>query len=89
MNEGMALCTLSDAQCLTSSKLAEQLGLSYSNMSKVIKSLEAKDYIKRCVGKEDKRQMLFSITESGEQLLADIRTSEMVFPEVLGACLAD
>ncbi len=83
LNEGMTLCTLNSAKCLNSGQLAERLGLSYSNMSKVIKHLEDKHFIARCVGKEDKRQMLFSITENGKNLLNNIKNTAVEIPPIL------
>ena len=40
LNEGMLLCTLLNTPKLTSSEIAEALGLSASNTSKVIRSVE-------------------------------------------------
>ena len=59
LNEGMLLCTLLNTPKLTSSEIAEALGLSASNTSKVIRSVEEKKLITRLIGKEDKRQMRF------------------------------
>ena len=44
LNEGMLLCTLLDNGQLSSSEIAEALGLSTSNASKVIRSVEEKDF---------------------------------------------
>ncbi len=87
LNEGMTLCSLKNSACLTSGQLAEQLGLTYSNMSKVIKSLENKELIERCPGKDDKRQMLFSVTKRGNKVLDDIRNTEIEIPEILQGIL--
>ena len=48
---------------LTSSEIAEALGLSTSNTSKVIRSVEGKKLITRLIGKEDKRQMRFLLRQ--------------------------
>ncbi len=56
LNEGMLLCTLLNTPKLTSSEIAEALGLSASNTSKVIRSVEDKKLITRLVGKTDKRR---------------------------------
>ena len=45
LNEGMLLCCLSRKKRLSSGEIAEQLGLSNSNTSKVIRSVEDKGYI--------------------------------------------
>ena len=47
LNEGMLLCTLLNTPKLTSSEIAEALGLSASNTSKVIRSVEGKKLITR------------------------------------------
>ncbi len=52
-------------------------------MSKVIKSLENKELIERCPGKDDKRQMLFSLTKKGDKVLGDIRNTEIEIPRIL------
>ena len=65
LNEGMLLCTLLNTPKLTSSEIAEALGLSASNTSKVIRSVEDKKLITRLVGKTDKRQMHFALTPEG------------------------
>ena len=50
LNEGMLLCCLSRKKRLSSGEIAEQLGLSNSNTSKVIRSVEDKGYIERNLG---------------------------------------
>lgn len=82
LNEGMLLCTLGENK-LSSSELAERLGLTNSNASKVIRSIEKKGFIERIVGKEDKRQMYFTLTEKGNNLLDTIKCSEIDMPELL------
>lgn len=83
LNEGMLLCTLQGKPGQTSGELAEALGLSASNTSKVIRSVEDKQLIVRIIGSADKRQMLFALTPSGEQLIMSIKQTEMELPEVL------
>lgn len=82
LNEGMLLCSLKDGQ-MTSTELAEKLGLTPSNTSKVIKQVESKDFIERILGKEDKRQMYFSLTESGKKKLAVIKKEQSKIIELL------
>jgi len=71
----MALCSLKSNK-LSSSDLATALGLTHSNTSKVIKSIEAKGYIKRILGKDDKRQMYFILSSSGKDKLREIKAEE-------------
>ena len=49
----------------------------------MIKLAEDKGYIARKIGKEDKRQMLFTLTESGKQKIVEIETNTIALPEVL------
>lgn len=82
LNEGMLLCSL-NARKYSSNELAGVLGLSNSNTSKVIKSVEKKRLIKRIVGKDDKRQMYFTLTELGRKKLESIKCAEFTLPETL------
>lgn len=75
LNEGMLLCTL-NLSTHSSSGLADELGLSHSNTSKVIKSVEDKGFIERKLGKDDKRQMYFHLTEEGKDKLDEIKKEE-------------
>ena len=75
LNEGMLLCTLLNTPKLTSSEIAEALGLSASNTSKVIRSVEDKKLITRLVGKTDKRQMHFALTPEGKSRITVIKNS--------------
>lgn len=63
LNEGMALCSLSKAGRLSCGELGEMLGLTPSNTSKVLRSVEGKGYVNRELGTNDKRQIYFSLTE--------------------------
>ena len=82
LNEGMLLCSLNENR-YSSSQIAETLGLTNSNTSKVIKSVENKGLIKRMLGKEDKRQMYFVITHAGKQKLESIKCEDFSIPELL------
>ena len=80
LNEGMLLC---NTPKLTSSEIAEALGLSASNTSKVIRSVEGKKLITRLIGKEDKRQMRFSLTTEGKNRISDIKNATFELSELL------
>ncbi len=82
LNEGMLLCTLNSNK-YSSSEIAEILCLSNSNTSKVIKSVEQQGYVKRIMGKDDKRQMYFSLTEAGRKRLESIKCDSINIPELL------
>ena len=83
LNEGMLLCTLLDSERLTSSEIAEALGLSASNASKVIRSVEDKGLITRLIGKEGKRQMNFMLTPDGQKLIVQIKGATYPLPDLL------
>ena len=87
LNEGMLLCTLLNRPKLTSSEIAEVLGLSASNTSKVIRSVEDKGLIKRVLGTKDKRQMYFSLSEKGKRSLSAIKCDEIEIPDLLKSIL--
>lgn len=83
LNEGMLLCSLNKSEKLTSGEIAERLGLTCSNTSKVIRSVENKGLIKRVIGKNDKRQMYFKLSSKGEEKLHAISCVQPELPEVL------
>lgn len=83
LNEGMALCSLSKAEKLSSGELGELLGLTSSNTSKVINSIEKKGLIARTMGTKDKRQMFFYLTGEGRNLLAAIQCEEVAISDLL------
>ena len=83
LNEGMLLCTLSNLGQLSSGEIADHLGLRTSNTSKVIRSVELKGLVKRVVGKEDKRQMYFSLTPEGAEALKRIKCDVVEVPDIL------
>ncbi len=78
LNEGMALCSLSQAGVLSSGELGELLDLTPSNTSKVLASLEQKGLIARALGSQDKRRMYFSLTDRGRTLLSKINDCEKI-----------
>ncbi len=82
-NEGMALCSLSKVTRLSSGELGEALGLTSSNTSKVIRSIEEKGFVERVLGQEDKRQMYFSLTDKGRELIARINCETIEFPDIV------
>jgi DNA-binding MarR family transcriptional regulator len=83
LNEGMALCSLSKAGRLSSGELSELLGLTCSNTSKVITSIEKKGFVERVMGATDKRRMFFSLTDKGRDLLSTVNCEDVGMPEWL------
>lgn len=87
LNEGMLLCSLNNND-YSSSELARTLGLSNSNTSKVIKQVESKGLVRRIIGKDDKRQMYFTLTSAGKEQLASIKCENFKLPELLESVIA-
>lgn len=88
LNEGMALCSLTKQEKLSSGELSEILGLTHSNTSKVIASVERKGYVERVMGQEDKRQMYFTITAKGREVLERIHKKELEIPDTLNKLIS-
>ena len=87
LNEGMLLCCLSRKKRLSSGEIAEQLGLTNSNTSKVIRSVEDKGYIARTLGACDTRQLYFSLTAEGKKILTEMECCNIEIPELLKSVL--
>lgn len=86
LNEGMLLCTLSNAKRpLSSGEIAEMLGLTTSNASKVIASVERKGLIERSLGNADKRHMYFKLTGAGHGKLRAVTYGTVDLPDQLRA----
>lgn len=76
LNEGMILCCLKDKR-LSSGEIAEQINLTCSNTSKLLRSVEEKNYIERVLGEKDKRQMYFVLSKVGEKMLHEIEGRDL------------
>lgn len=76
LNEAIVVYSLSEQYDSCASYLSDQLGLSNSRTSKILLNLERKRYIKRKIGKEDKRLMLFSLTEKGMEKKKELQRNE-------------
>ena len=64
-------------------ELGELLGLTPSNTSKVLRSVEQKGLVTRELCNEDRRQMYYSLTQQGRELLASVSCREVETPEIL------
>ncbi|MBQ7550894.1 MAG: winged helix DNA-binding protein [Bacteroidales bacterium] len=83
INEAMLLCTLKEKSKLSSGAVAEALGITTSNASKVIASAENKKLISRNLCKEDKRQMFFSLTTMGKEKIETLHHEKIALPDIL------
>lgn len=83
LNEGMTLCTLSRAEKMCPGELGDALGLTPSNMSKVLRAVEAKGFVRREMCCKDRRQIFYSLTEQGRGQLDTIHCSALETPPLL------
>ncbi len=83
LNEGMTLCTLSRTERMCPGELGEALGLTPSNMSKVLRTIESKGLAAREMCCRDRRQFFYSLTPQGRELLESIHCSELEMPDLL------
>lgn len=79
INEGMILCCLKDGNSKSANELCEFVGLSNSRVSRVINTVESKGYIVREMGAVDKRQMIFTLSESGKNKVEAMLKEEIDF----------
>ena len=87
LNEAMLLCNLSDKGSMTAGEVGECLGLTQSNASKVIRSLEKKELLKRSLDKTDKRIRHFRLTKTGEEKLDGMDCQSITLPPLLEYCV--
>lgn len=83
INEAMLLCCMKDGKPHTAGAICEYIGLSNSRVSKVITAVEQKGYIEREINKEDKRQMIFSLTESGWDMIRTMQSKDLQLERLL------
>lgn len=90
LNEGMLLCTLANAKRpLSSGEIAEILGLTTSNASKVIASVEKKALVERMLGNSDRRQMYFKLTGAGHGKMRALNYGSIELPDALKEVMRD
>lgn len=77
INEGMVLCCMKDGQPHVATNLCEFVGLSNSRVSRIINSVESKGFIMRQIGVEDKRQMVFTLTDQGRQKIEEMMRKDL------------
>lgn len=83
INEAMLLCALKDGQPRSANELCEFIGLSNSRGSRIINTSEAKKLIDREMGKDDKRKMIFNLSDSGKIKVSEMAKEELVISNQL------
>ena len=87
LNEGMLLCTLKNGS-LSAGEIAKKLNLTQSNTSKVLKSAESKKLVKRILGEKDRRQIYYSLTNTGKNTIEGVKCEKENMPGLL-KCLIE
>lgn len=83
INEAMLLCCMKDGQPHSAYEITEFIGLSNSRVSKIIMSVEEKAWITREIGIEDKRKMIFSLSEEGKKIVRKMKKQSIPLDDVL------
>jgi|GEM_PF-1282567 len=71
LNEAIVLCILEEGRTRRSTDLANELGVTYSMMSRTLSALEQHGFVDRAIGPEDKREMHFTITKNGKKMVKE------------------
>ena len=82
LNEAMVLCSIGQEKVIAST-IVERTGMTASHASKVIRSAEKKELLVREPGEKDKRQVHFTLTQSGLTCLAGIKEKGIDIPDLL------
>lgn len=83
INEAMLLCCMKDEKSRSANEIAEFIGLSNPRVSKIIMSVEKKGWLEREMGAEDKRKMIFSLSEKGRQVVKTMKSRSIPLNGVL------
>lgn len=83
INEAMLLCCMKDGESHSAYDITEFIGLSSSRVSKIITSVEEKGWIRREIGAEDKRKMIFSLSAEGEKVVKIMKQEPIPLDDVL------
>ena len=84
INEAMLLCLLSDSeQPMLAGEIADKMGLTRSNTSKVIAALEKSSLIRRRACSKDGRCQRFHITKHGLETLKHLHCDSITPPKEL------
>lgn len=82
INEGMLLCCLKSGDSKSANELCDFVGLSNSRVSRIITTVETKEYISREMGTTDKRQMIFKLTDKGIEKTKEMQAKGIDFTEL-------
>lgn len=83
INDAMVLCFLKNGEEKSAGEICEFVGLSNSRVSKVLCSVEDMGFIARRLGSSDRRQMFFSLTETGKKKVLELMDKNLNFNELM------
>ncbi|HOE89074.1 MAG TPA: MarR family transcriptional regulator [Sphaerochaeta sp.] len=81
-NDALLLCAV-EKGIVEPSALAKELDLSPSRLTRVIDSLEGRSLVQRTLSITDRRSLVISLTEAGEELVLAYNCCELQIPEEL------
>lgn len=87
--ERHTILIITDEGNKTMGEIAERLGVTVSTPTTTINRLIKKEYVCRHTGKEDRRQVLVSLTEKGKKLYKDMLDLKMRNLEIIFENLSD
>lgn len=73
VSEAYALTTLADTSPLNQQDLSAQLNLEKSSVSRLVRKLEQRGWIKRSDNQHDGRSKLLALSESGKDVVSQLR----------------
>lgn len=83
LNEAMVLCTLSKSGRMCPGELGERMGLTPSNMSKVLRAAEQKGLVGRELCCQDRRQTFYTLTPQGNERIGSMDCHAIELPDLL------
>ncbi|MEM9709147.1 MAG: MarR family transcriptional regulator [Pseudomonadota bacterium] len=85
---GMVLLSIADLEPCSIQSLCSQLGRDNSQMTRVLRGLEDKGVIRRQSDPEDRRSSLISLTELGQDLVAEMRLAMSAVVDELASAIS-
>lgn len=82
LNEALCLCQIQKAK-IAASTLCNELEISASRISRILKTLENKNLIKRSIANDDRRNIIIEITNEGQILAQKLDFSNNFLSEEL------
>jgi len=83
INDAMVICCLKNGEEKSAGDICDFVGLSNSRVSKVLCTVEEMGFIQRRLGSKDKRQMFFSLTDTGKKKVESMKGQSLHFSEFL------